>query len=96
MKPRQALKQMEQVIAKVLPLVPKTETTKKEFEAILDRIIVCVHENTKVSKEDIGQKTNKIITDLPEEYGRLPEEARSWEALIAYLYSKYLKELGKL
>jgi hypothetical protein len=33
---------------------------------------------------------------MPHEYGQLSAAERSWEAMIAYLYGKYLKELGAL
>ena len=36
------------------------------------------------------------IHDLPNEYGQIDENLKSWDALIAYLYVKYLKELGRL
>jgi hypothetical protein len=77
--------------------VPKYKSVEKsEFQAILNEILACLHENTKINIDAIAQKTNKIISDLPNEYGRLPEDEKSWEALIGYLYAKYLKELGKV
>jgi hypothetical protein len=41
-------------------------------------------------------KMGKVLEDLPHEYGQLDEESRSWNAFVAYLYMKYLKELGLL
>jgi hypothetical protein len=57
---------------------------------------MCLHENTHIDIDVIAQKTRKVITDLPNEYGQLPRDARSWELMIGYLYAKYLKELGRL
>ena len=59
-------------------------------------MIAQVHRNTGLSLLVIEQKTQTVLRDLPHEYGQLPEAARSWEALLAYLYTKYLKELGVL
>jgi hypothetical protein len=97
MKPKAVKRDMERVVRRVLPLVPKHKAIEKsEFEVVLDEILTCLHENTKIGIDVIAQKTTKVLSDLPNEYGRLPEDASSWEALIGYLYAKYLKELGKL
>src|SRR2546430_17701658 len=48
-----------------------------------------VHRNTGLSLLVIGQKTQTVLHDLPHEYGQLHATARPWEALIAYLYTKY-------
>jgi len=88
---------IERVVTRVLPLVPKGKAIEKsEFQAILNELLVCLHENTKLGIDSIAQKTNKVISDLPNEFGRLPEDAKSWETFIGYLYGKYLKELGML
>jgi hypothetical protein len=80
----------------VLPLVRRHAAIgKKEFEAIHAEILRCVHERTGVSLRAIALKTDVVLRALPSEYGRLPPEQRSWEALIGYLYVKYLDELGK-
>ena len=44
----------------------------------------------------IVEKTHTVLEALPTEYGRQSEEQKSWEALIGFLYVKYLKELGRL
>jgi hypothetical protein len=89
--------EIDRVVRRVLPLVPKDKAIeKKEFEAILNEILTCLHENTKIDIDVIAEKTRKVITDLPNEYGQLPKDARSWELMIGYLYAKYLKELGIL
>jgi hypothetical protein len=88
---------IEQVITRVFPLVPKDKAIEKgEFKVILDEIILCLHENTHLDLDVIAQKTRKVISDLPNEYGQLPKDARSWETVIGYLYAKYLKELGRI
>ena len=94
---RKIRRETERVVKRVLRLVESHETIgKKEFEAILDKVIEHVDRNTGLSMEVIGKKTETVLRDLPHEYGQLREEARSWEALIAYLYTKYLRELGVL
>jgi hypothetical protein len=97
MNQKAVLRDMERVVKRVLPLVPKHKAIEKsEFQVILNEILTCLHENTKIGIDSIAQKTTKVLSDLPNEYGRLPEDERSWKALIGYLYAKYLKELGKL
>ncbi len=94
---RKIRRETERVVKKVLRLVESYETIgKKEFEAIRDKVIEHVHRNTGLSMQVIGQKTETVLRDFPQEYGQLSEEARSWEAIIAYLYTKYLRELGML
>jgi hypothetical protein len=89
--------EIEQVITRILPLVPKDKAIEKsEFEVILNEILTCLHENTHIDINVIAQKTRKVLTDLPNEYGQLPKDARSWELMIGYLYAKYLKKLGRL
>ena len=97
MNERKLRRQTERVVAKMLKFVEKQDNIGKgDFEAILDRIIQYVHKNTGVEIQVIAQKTGKVIQDLPKEYDRLDEDAKSGEALIAYLYIKYLQELGLL
>ncbi len=94
---RKIRRETERVVKRVLKRVGRYETIgKKEFEAILNTVIEQVHRNTGLSAEAIGKKTDTVLRDLSHEYGQLPAEARSWEALIAYLYTKYLRELGVL
>ena len=84
-------------IKRVTRLIPKDRSiTKREFGAMLDEIVTCLHRNRKVSIKSLAEKTEKILTELPNEYGKLPESSRSWEKLIGYLYAKYLKEVGQL
>jgi hypothetical protein len=88
-------RELQRVVKRVLPLVPtKRQVSKAEFEAINGEILACVHEKTGASPERLGQLVAKVLGDLPNEYGRLDERDRSWPALIAYLYAKYLHELG--
>ena len=90
-------REIDQVIKRVLPLVHKhTSIGKKEFEDIHAEILQCLHENTGIDMNTISEKMHTVLEALPTEYGRLPEEQRSWEVLIGYLYVKYLKELGSV
>ncbi len=89
-------KEVEKVVKHVVKTVEKYDHIgKKEFEAILHKVVQQVSKNTGISMKEVGEKTSKVIDDLPHEYGLLPESQRSWEAMIAYLYVKHLKELGK-
>ena len=92
-----ALRELEKVVRRVMRFVPKTTAIqKRDFEVMLDEIVMCVHRNRKISIDAIVAKSEKVLTDLPNEYGGIPESYRSSESLIGYLYSKYLKELGQL
>src|SRR4051812_10220454 len=88
--------EVDWTIKRVSRLVPKDRRMKKnDFEAILNEIIMCLHRNRKLSIESLAEKTDKVVTDMPHEYGLLPEKDRSWEHLVGYLYGEYLKELGQ-
>lgn len=94
---RRIRRETERVVQKVQKLIkPDSPINKQEFERILDKIIEQVHRNTGVRVADIAQKTTAVLRDLPHEYGQLHEEVRSWDALITYLYIKYLREVGHL
>jgi hypothetical protein len=87
-------REVQQVVKRVLPLVPTDhQVGKAEFEAINAEVLACVQEKTGASAEQLAPLLPKVWADLPNEYGRLSERDRSWPALIAYLYSKYLREL---
>jgi hypothetical protein len=97
MEERKLRRETQRVVHKILRLVESYETIgQPEFATILDRVIEQVHRNTGLSVEVIGQKTPAVLQAFPQEYGQLPEEARSWEAMITYLYLKYLRELSVL
>ena len=97
MKNRNHARDTEKVVQHVLKTVAKYETIgKAEFEVILSQVMQEVQKNTRLAPDIISGRTEKVIQDMPNEYGQLSERARSWEALIAYLYNKYLKELGVL
>lgn len=88
-------RETEQVVKRVLPVIREYSTFgKKEFESIHGEILRCLHENTGISTDTIVEKMDTVLKAMPNEYGRLPEGQRSWEALIGYLYVRYLKELG--
>src|SRR5262249_23022509 len=94
---RRLKRDTERVVRKDLRHVQRYETIgKQEFADSLDQVSAQVHRNTGLDLSVIGQQTQTVLHDLPHEYGQLREESRSWEALIAYLYVKYLKELGVL
>ena len=83
------------VVDRVLPLFPSDHAMAKgDFEDILGEILACVDEKTGAGVERIGQVKTKVLADLPNEYGRLNARERSWPALIAYLYTKFLRELS--
>ena len=89
------LEETERVVDRVMKTVEQFDRIgKPEFETILQKVIQEVENNTGI---DVDQTmTRRVIEDFPKEYGQLSEDQRSWDALIAYLYSKYLKELGVL
>ena len=94
---RKQLRETEKVIRRVKKKVEKIDHIgKAQFEEILDKIIEQVHKNTGTEMARIDEATPTVLTDLPKEYGQVPEEFRSWDALIGYLYGKYLKVLGLL
>lgn len=89
--------ELEAVVRRLMRKVNKYDQIgKQEFEEMLHQVVQEVSRNTGLSLEEVGEKTGKVIDDLPHEYGQLPESQRSWEAMIAYHYGKHLKELGKL
>jgi hypothetical protein len=88
-------RELHRVVKRVLPLVPTERAVgKSDFEAINREILVCVQEKTGASDERLGQLMDKVLRDLPSEYGRLDTRDRSWPTLIHYLYTGYLRELG--
>ena len=94
---RKQLREAERVIRRVMKKVEKYDHIgKTEFEEILDKIIEQVHKNTGIEMARIGEETSTVLADLPNEYGQMPEDMKSWDALIGYLYAKYLKVLGVL
>src|SRR5208282_1539149 len=97
MKNRDIANDTEAVIRRAIKLVRTYDTIgKREFEAVHALILQSVQKNTGIRMEDIAQKTDKVLQDLPNEYGQLDAASKSWDALIGYLYAKYLKELGIL
>jgi hypothetical protein len=97
MKPDSTEREIGWTIKKVFRLIPKDRNiAKNDFEAILDEIVMSLHRNRKIPIEALAEKTSKVINDMPSEYGSLPKTLRTWEGLVAYLYQKYLKELGQV
>ena len=88
-------RELQRVVDRVLPLTSTgLAISKEKFEVILGEIMSCVDEKTGAGVERIGQVKAKVLADLPNEYGRLDARERSWQALIAYLYTKFLRELS--
>ena len=97
MNDRRQLREIEKVVSRVMKTASQYDKIgKAEFETILHKIMQQVEKNTTADPDEIAAKTPKVIEDMPNEYGQLSEEDRSMEAIIAYLYGKYLKELGLL
>jgi hypothetical protein len=97
MRNKQTEREMRRVVSRVLPLVPDgRRVVKAEFEAILGEVLACVQEKTGASDEQLRRVTDKVLADLPNEYGQMDERARTWPALIRYLYSKHLRGLCAL
>ena len=97
MNERQIRRDTEKVVRKVFRIVQKQDTIgKQEFEAVNRKVIEYVSKHTGIAMEEVVAKMNVVIKDLPQEYGQLDPTLKSWETLIAYLYTKYLKELGML
>lgn len=94
---RKIRRETERVVKKVLKVVQGHESIgKEEFGIILSSIVEHVHKNTGVAVKEITQKTRQVLRELPEEYRRSNGDERSREAMITYLYTKYLRELGLL
>jgi hypothetical protein len=92
---RDQRRQMELVVRRVMKTAQKYDQIgKPEFESILDLLQRQVRKNTGIEMDVIRTKTAKVLSDLPKEYGQINKASRSWELLIAYLYGKYLTELG--
>jgi len=95
MRPKRLDREVQGVVDGVLPLVPSGRAVAKgDFEVILGAVMTCVDEKTGAGAERIAQVKDKVLTDLPNEYGRRDARDRSWSALIAYLYTKFLRELS--
>ncbi len=88
-------REVQDVVDRVLPLVPtKHAVAKADFEIILGEIRTLASDKTQASLEKLNQATSKVLADMPKEYGQLEERERSWSTLIAYLYVKLLTELS--
>jgi hypothetical protein len=90
---RKIKRETERVVRKVLNLVESYDAIgKQEFEAVIGKIIGHVHKNTGTGIHVIMQKTDKVLRDLPDEYGRLSEDSKSWEAMIMMLPKNWTPE----
>lgn len=94
---RKQLTETKQVVRRVMKTVRKYDQIgKAEFEEVLHKVVQQVHKNTGIDMTRIAEATPTVISDMPHEYGQLSSEQRSWEAMIGYLYAKYLQVLGSL
>jgi hypothetical protein len=97
MSDRDQVQETEQVVRRVMKTVQKYDRIgKAEFEEVLHKVVQQVHKNTGIDMARIAEATPTVINDMPREYGQLSSEQRSWEAMIGYLYAKYLQVLGAL
>jgi hypothetical protein len=97
MNDRKTRRDTEKVVRKVLKFVEQFDTIgREEFSAVNRKVIEHASRNTGISMEQVIQKMSAVIDALPNEYGQIDENLKSWDALIAYLYMKYLKELGRV
>lgn len=94
---RNATRELERVIAKGLKIVESAETQtpdKETLERLFDIVILQISKNRRLDVNQVAQVTDQVIAAMPQEYGQLDEEQRSWEAFIAFLYLKYQMMLG--
>lgn len=92
---RNAIRELERVVAKVIKTVESADAVDKEtFERLLDGIIVQIAKNRRLDVNQVATATDQVIADMPKEYGGLAEELKGWETLIAFLYLKYQQVLG--
>lgn len=97
MKDRDQLRDVEQVVRRVMKTVEKYDQVgKAEFEAILGEVVHEVQKSTGFDRARVAAATPTVIDDMPREYGRLSNEQRTWGAMIGYLYAKHLQVLGAL
>ncbi|WP_204141109.1 hypothetical protein [Halomicronema sp. CCY15110] len=93
--PRNARREVDHVVGKVFKTIESANARDKEtFERLLDGIIVQVAKNRRLDVNQVAVATDQVIAAMPDEYGRLEEELRGWETLIAFLYIKYHQVLG--
>lgn len=87
---RQVIKEVEKVVDSVMKIVGKfDEIDKEQFDEILGKVVEQVQLRRGLKLSQVASKTHDVMEAMPEEYGKLSEDMRSWEALIAYLYLKY-------
>lgn len=92
---RNAMRELDRVVAKVLKVVDAADAMDKQtFERLLDGVIVQVAKNRRMDIDQVAIATDRVIAEMPEDYGQLADEMKSWETLIAFLYLKYQQVLG--
>lgn len=83
---RDRVKETEQVVKRVMKTVRKYDRIgNAEFEIILGQVMDEVHGSTGIEEAQITGVTDKVISDMPCEYGQISEEQRSREAMTGYL-----------
>lgn len=92
---RNAIRELERVVAKVLKSIDSDQAvTKQTFERLLDEIISQVAKNRRLDVNQVALATEQVIADMPTEYGQIADELRGWETLVVFLYLKYQQVLG--
>ena len=92
---RNAMRELDRVVAKVIKTVDAADAMDKQtFERLLDGIILQIAKNRRMDVNQIATATDQVIAEMPDEYGQLADEMKSWETLIAFLYLKYQQVLG--
>lgn len=92
---RNAMRELDRVVSKVIRTVESAQTVDKQtFERLLDGIILQIAKNRRLDINQVASATDQVVAEMPQEYDQLAEELKSWETLIAFLYLKYQKVLG--
>lgn len=96
---RNALRELDRVVVKALKIVEsdedgETAPKKETFERLLDMIVVQIAKNRRMDIDQVAAVTHQVIAEMPQEYGQLSDEQRSWESFVAFLYLKYQLVLG--
>ena len=92
---RNAMRELDRVVTKVIKTVDAADAMDKQtFERLLDGIILQIAKNRRMDVNQIAMATDQVIAEMPDDYGQLADEMKSWETLIAFLYLKYQQVLG--
>jgi hypothetical protein len=87
----------EKIVKKVMKRWYRTEKVGKEdFEQALDLIIDNISKNINMPAEAVARHTDAVIEDFAEDYQKLPDEMKGYEAVVLTVYMTYMKKLGML